>query len=313
MAIMSLDTGLEFLSDHVLRVVKGEVAWRLYRAGYTQLNISRLLGVTQPMVNKIISSHDELRNRAAAEGLDLADIDSMAGIAVSLVIDGKVQEALEYLTNKSLLNLSRLDYCSSHRQVNPRIPPNCRACELILSPRDVVIRNLVSAVSEVEGDEAFARLVPRVLMNIAESIPNPRNEMDIAAVPGRIGLERGRPRAWGVPAYGVSTHLGRVMLEVGRRRPRIRAVASIRYDKEIEKSLEVAGFKYSVIAHSSAPSEDEVIKLVAEEASSKDVDAVVDMGGFGMEPITYVFGGDSLDVIYKLKRILDNLGKTSNS
>ncbi len=276
---MSLDTGLEFLSDHVLRVVKGEVAWRLYRAGYTQLNISRLLGgVTQPMVNKIISSHDELRNRAAAEGLDLADIDSMAGIAVSLVIDGKVQEALEYLTNKSLLNLSRLDYCSSHRQVNPRIPPNCRACELILSPpRDVVIRNLVSAVSEVEGDEAFARLVPRVLMNIAESIPNPRNEMDIAAVPGRIGLERGgRPRAWGgVPAYGgVSTHLGRVMLEVGRRRPRIRAVASIRYDKEIEKSLEVAGFKYSVIAHSSAPpSEDEVIKLVAEEASSKDVDA----------------------------------------
>ncbi|MFP3312913.1 MAG: thiamine-phosphate synthase family protein [Thermocladium sp.] len=304
---MSLDTGLEFVSDHVIRIIKSEVAQKLYEAGYTQLGISRVLGVTQPMVNKILSSREETRRKAIEEGLDLSDIDSIANVVASLVLSNKSQAALEYLINKLMLNLSHLDYCESHRRINPKIPIDCRVCGLLLNPRDMVIRNLVAAVNEIESSPQFTKLIPRVLMNIAEAVPDPRNEMDIAAVPGRIGIERGMPKAWGLPSYGVSTHLGRILLGVAHARPKIRAVASIKHDSEIENALKLSRLKYSVLSHESAPTEDEIIELVARSASLGDLDAVIDLGGFGIEPITYIFGMDSLQVIHKLRNILDHM------
>ncbi|MGC8596375.1 MAG: thiamine-phosphate synthase family protein [Thermocladium sp.] len=304
---MSLDTGLEFVSDHVTRVIKSEVAQKLYEAGYTQLSISRILGVTQPMVNKILSAHEETRRKAMEEGLDLSDIDSIASVIASLVISNKVQAALEYLTNKLMLNLSHLDYCESHRRVNPKIPIDCRVCGLLLSPRDIVIRNLVTAVNEIESLPQFTKLIPRVLMNIAEAIPDPRNEMDIAAIPGRIGIERGMPKAWGLPSYGVSTHLGRILLSIAHAKPKVRAVASIKHDNEIENAIKLSRLRYSVLSHESAPTEDEIIELVARDVSLRDLDAVIDLGGFGIEPITYIFGMDSLQVIHKLKNILSHM------
>lgn len=304
---MSLDTGLEFVSDHVIRVIKSEVTQKLYEAGYTQLSISRILGVTQPMVNKMLSAHEETRRKAMEEGLDLSDIDSIASVVASLVISNKVQAALEYLTNKLMLNLSHLDYCESHRRVNPKIPIDCRVCGLLLSPRDMVIRNLVTAVNEIESLPQFIKLIPRVLMNIAEAIPDPRNEMDIAAIPGRIGIERGMPKAWGLPSYGVSMHLGRILLSIAHAKPKVRAVASIKHDNEIENAIKLSRLRYSVLSHESAPTEDEIIELVARNVSLRDLDAVIDLGGFGIEPITYIFGMDSLQVIHKLKNILSHM------
>ncbi len=83
--------------------------------------------------------------------------------------------------------------------------------------------------------------------------------------------------------------------------PRYRSVASIRYDDRVEMALRELGIRYIKVGPHEDPSEDSVINSVVNSlGNDRELDVVVDLGGYALEPITYVFGMDSVDVALKI-------------
>ncbi|MDK2854050.1 MAG: family transcriptional regulator, thiamine biosynthesis regulator [Thermococcaceae archaeon] len=51
-------------------------------------------------------------------------------------------------------------------------------------------------------------------------------------------------------------------------------------------------------------SEEETVKLILDEFKKKGVlDAIIDKGGFGIEPCVYIFGKNPVEVVEKVKKL----------
>ncbi|WP_342667074.1 thiamine-phosphate synthase family protein [Thermococcus celericrescens] len=49
------------------------------------------------------------------------------------------------------------------------------------------------------------------------------------------------------------------------------------------------------------------MRVIADVFGQDAYDAVVDVGGLGVEPLVYIFGETPFDVVEKLKRLVGNL------
>ncbi len=79
---------------------------------------------------------------------------------------------------------------------------------------EMVLGNLVRAVNLLQDCPEFAALIPEVRVNLACALPVARTPDDVAAVDGRITAVRGYPHASGLPRWGASDHMARLIIEV---------------------------------------------------------------------------------------------------
>ncbi|MGC8544006.1 MAG: thiamine-phosphate synthase family protein [Vulcanisaeta sp.] len=307
---MSISTGFEFVSENILPIIRSLVAKRLLENGYSQLRIARILGITQPAVNRYVSkSYDELLRRAETIGIDKNWLYRVADNIVDLVLNGKEYEALEYLTNTIVMELGSLRLCEYHRRLAPSLPINCNVCSILLTGvSDSVINNLERAISILESHPEIQALIPRVLMNIVEARPGATNENDVAGIPGRIDVHGGKVIIRSRPIYGGSRHLGKLIINCMKWNPKYRSVASIKYDSDVEHAISELGIRYTKVGPHESSNEDDVINAVVNSISSDpSLDVVIDLGGYALEPITYVFGLDAVDVALKIIRIASKI------
>lgn len=96
-----------------------------------------------------------------------------------------------------------------------------------------VVRVLNQAVRQLESCRSFAGLVPEVRANIAYSLPEPKTPADVAAVDGRITVVAGMPHAAGPVRFGASDHLARLLIEISRYDPSLRAALNFRWHEKI--------------------------------------------------------------------------------
>lgn len=308
LAVAMLNLGLEFLVDEVLPLIKAKVARELASNGYSQSRIAKVLGVTQPMVNRLMSQYDQYADRARRLGLS-EFVDNVSSVVTKMILEGRLEDASKYLMSTLVLNLAGLRLCNAHRLMRPDIPINCNVCSVINMPRDAVLMSVEEAIRILEANPEVSLLVPGVLMNIAEAIPNPRDVSDVAAVPGRIDKVNGRVKAWSPPAYGASSHLAMILLKVSNADPTIRAVASVRWGSDVEDAIKVLGWGMVKTTGSVKPSESEIVNRVAEAYLTSRVKVVIDIGGYGIEPITYVFGGNAIEVALNVVALAKELAK----
>ncbi|WP_069807467.1 thiamine-phosphate synthase family protein [Vulcanisaeta thermophila] len=311
---MSVNTGFEFVTEHVMPIIRSLIAKRLTLVGFSQLRIAKVLGITQPAVNRYINKDEgKLLGKIRELGIDSGWVMGIVDNVVRLVMEGREYEALEYLTNEIALELGSLRLCNAHRRVVPTIPTTCNVCSILLAGiSDSVIKNLERALSILESHPEVRYLIPRVLMNIVEAKPNAATEDDVAGVPGRIGVFENRVVIGSRPSYGGSKHLGRLIVRVMAHKPQYRSVASIKYDEEVEEAIKSSGFRYSKVGPHEKPNEDEVVDNVTDAIRREpDLDVVIDLGGYGLEPVTYVFGMDSVDTVMKIIKIASHMKLTS--
>ncbi|WP_054857353.1 thiamine-phosphate synthase family protein [Vulcanisaeta sp. JCM 16159] len=307
---MSINTGLEFVAENVLPIIRSLVAKRLLESGYSQLRVARILGVTQPAVNRYVSKdYGELLSRAESLGISKDWILRVVDNVVELILGNREYEALEYLTNAVLMELGSLRLCDAHRRLVPSLPITCNVCSIFITGvSDSVIKNMEKALSILETHPEIQVVIPRVLMNIVEARPGAVNENDVVGVPGRINAHDGRVIIGSRPIYGGSKHLGKLIIKCMNVNPRYRSVASIKYDNKIENALRELGIRYAKAGPHESCSEDDVINAVA-NSLNKDptIEAVIDLGGYALEPVTYVFGIDSIDVVLKVIKIASRI------
>jgi hydroxymethylpyrimidine kinase/phosphomethylpyrimidine kinase len=154
-------------------------------------------------------------------------------------------------------------------------------------------------------------LVPEVQMNLGYALPWAGSVQDVAAFPGRIvALEEGVARIRG-PAYGVSSHVARIILTVMGHDCGYRSAMNVRYDLGYLQRAQDLGYSMAEFSRKDEPEEvkfKEGSTLVwgvkrAIDGAGMVPDIIYDAGDIGKEPIIRVLGHDPLEVVDKALRL----------
>lgn len=266
----------------------------------SQNRIASLLGVTQPAVKQYLDENDKEQYEKLKEmGLQEEEINNIIEDLVELLNNGDVKSAMYYITDVGLKYLSELRFCKFHKEKDKYIPSDCDICRYIYRQNEE--ERMEIALSMLQN-ELITPLIPEVLSNIAFARKNPKGINDILAVEGRITKVKGLPTPVSNPSWGASKHLATILLKVVHKDASIRSVMNIKYDEKIDKALKLLGFKTAYVGPSD-DNDDESISNLIFSAFSEGIDCIVHLGGKGLEPITYIFGKDPVEVVKKVIEI----------
>jgi predicted fused transcriptional regulator/phosphomethylpyrimidine kinase len=96
--------------------------------------------------------------------------------------------------------------------------------------KDLVLGNLVRAVHLLWESADFSLLMPEVRVNLVYALPGARRPDEVAAIEGRITVVGGRAHAPGLPNWGASDHMARLIIEARKYAPAINAGINFRCD-----------------------------------------------------------------------------------
>lgn len=295
----------EYIADELLPYLRAKIAEILYSDGMSQSEIASYLGITQAMVSKYLAGRYKRPPEEVARRLDELSVE----VGRFILFGGSKEDAIVLLTRRIIEMFQSGFLCPYYAEYAGISVDACRSIYSVQRDRMEVIEKLSIALNALLKLEGFAGLLPEVRSNFAYALPSPVLKEDVAAVPGRITLAKGKPFAL-PPEFGASSFTAGILLEVAKKLPEIRSVINIRYGEDIEKALKELGFKVARV-RTGGLSEEEAIKRIASVFDDL-YDAVVDEGGEGVEPVVYVFGRDPLEVVEKVKKILEVLRDLRN-
>lgn len=165
------------------------------------------------------------------------------------------------------------------------------------------------ALNVLEGCREFAAIIPEVRTNLAYARLNAKTRNEVLAIDGRITVVNGYPYAAGKSRFGASSHMARLILEIRKVDPAIRAGVDFANNPRmalwLENYCKAKGWIFSMIDRSKEPEE---IKE-AEGASMpwKVAEAIrtangcvpkifYENGAVGKEPVSVLVGRDPIEV-----------------
>ncbi|OYT67964.1 MAG: hypothetical protein B6U65_01275 [Candidatus Wolframiiraptor sp. EX4484-121] len=125
---------------------------------------------------------------------------------------------------------------------------------------------------------------------------------------GRRGMSRSE-----APWFGASRHVANAVLTAMKFDPRIRSAMNLRYDKRLIEAAEKLGWTVSFYDRREEPEEIKRlegrtvpwgIEVAVRRVGGRVPDLVYHLGDWGKEPMTLVFGRDSMDVVDKVRRLV---------
>jgi hypothetical protein len=279
--------------------------------GWTQTKIAKKLGVTQAAVSGYLTQN--------IEDMPPFNIEEMRSIAKGLTSE----MVLKKLNHSDLINnvceiclsLRRGGaVCRAHKTRIPELDEErCTICmQLHMSISDIsdARRNALSelrcAVSLLESSPEFADLVPEVFTNVVMGVDHAKGIADVAGIPGRLVKVRGKIKALMEPEFGVSSHMAKLLLAAMSHNPKVRSIINLKYSEAMVRTMNKLEMKHVVLHRDPAfkGTEDELFQFVDRSfAKERGLAAVVDGGGFGIEPNTYIFDESASQLADKVVRI----------
>jgi len=173
---------------------------------------------------------------------------------------------------------------------------------------EMVLGNLVRAIQLLEDCPEFASLVPEVRVNLACALPGARTPEEVAAVDGRITAVRGYPHTSGLPRWGASDHMARLIIEARRYDNTVNAGINFKCDAAIievvQKYGAEKGMTFGWIDRTGEP--DEVAgpdrrsmpwKIKQLATNYNGIPRLFYEGeGWGKEPLFVALGSDAVEV-----------------
>ncbi len=294
----------EIVVDDFLPTVRAMLAVALEARGLTQREIAQAIGVSQSAVSKYV--HDDVdrhpaiaddkrvRGRIAevADGLANEGMDPVLALIELEVLIRELEapgEVLHRLHQEAVPGLRTYDH--TFRVHDP--DSDMRERERVRSS----VREAVNRITQLPG---FPGLVPQVGTNLVEIVSDGDAVEDVVGVPGRIIDVEGSVAVPGDPRFGVSGHVARVLLAARAGGSPARAAINVTYESDVIDRLEQATGSVVEI-----PGDTDVPAAVTEAiVNAPETTVIAQTGGFGIEPITYVFGADALEVIDTIERVI---------
>ncbi len=286
-----------YIAEELMPFIRARIAERLYSKGMKQGEIARYLGTTQTMVSKYLAGNYKSPPSDVRKILEPV-IDEVAEF---LALGGDKAEGIAMLSKKLMDMMKSEALCRDYAKY---AGVSKEACLRILrqeTERFNVLHSLQLAVNRIS--ELMAPLIPEVRSNFVYSIEDPKNFNDVAAIPGRITAVGGRAFAL-PPEFGASKFMAGLIIRISKTRKDVRSAINIKYDERIEKALKKAGLKVMRVK-TGGMSREEAIERIVRTFLGTDSDAVIDEGGEGVEPLVYIFGRNPMEVVDKIKRILE--------
>ncbi|MFX1520249.1 MAG: thiamine-phosphate synthase family protein [Promethearchaeota archaeon] len=290
------------------------VAQEMIKKGLTQEEVAVKMGLTQAAVSKYVSDTQLRETDASFE-------DIAKNLARSIILSDISANEIILELCKSCFSLREGSYiCREHQRILP-LGDDCHVCtelrtldSMEVSERTNVLSNMDRAVNLLENSDNFILLMPELRVNLAMAVSDAKDVSEIAGIPGRIVLVRGKPKAVERPAFNVSHHIALVLLTIMKFDPNKRAVMNIRYDDEIKKTCHELHFTISEFNREHAPKdvtdiETWGISTAIDRTNGTVPDCINDVGAFGIEPCMYIIGKDAEDVVRTALDIADRLSQ----
>lgn len=175
-----------------------------------------------------------------------------------------------------------------------------------------VIEELHEAIRRLEAMPYAGMMVPECQVNFGYALSLAVDRNDVAAVPGRIVRLGTRMKAVSHPEFGASKHIAEVILEAMKVSPEIRSAMDLKYDEEFLNRAKGLGMKVSHFDRREEPEEvgkKEGMTMrwgtrVAIQRAGGVPDIIIDLGGWGKEPMIFLLGRNPKEVLDKFERIL---------
>jgi predicted fused transcriptional regulator/phosphomethylpyrimidine kinase len=172
-----------------------------------------------------------------------------------------------------------------------------------------MVGRMMIALEVIEGCPEFAALVPEVRTNLVYARAGARTREDVLAIDGRITVIGSMPRAAGRIRFGASSHMARLIIELRRHDPSIRAGIDFASTPDLAAWLErycaAKGWTFSVIDRGGEPEEIRDAEgasmpwKVAEAvraAGGKAPKIFYETGAVGKEPVSVLVGREPVEV-----------------
>ena len=173
---------------------------------------------------------------------------------------------------------------------------------------ELILGNLLRAIEMLHNCPEFAHLMSEVRVNLAYALPEAKTPDEVAAIDGRMTVVRDLPHASGMPRWGASDHMARLVIEVRKYDPTINAGINFKCDAEIievvQKYCAEQSLLFGWIDRTKEPAE-----VVAKDRSSMPwkIKQLVDSSGgvpklfyegegWGKEPLFVALGKDAVEV-----------------
>lgn len=260
------------LAERVYPLVRQQTAHRMAESGHTQTEIAGRLGVSQAMVSKYLKAGPP----------DVPEEDQWIVVQMAEELSQQLPPPGE-TTNGHDTN------------------PWCRTLYLTVGEDQQDRRHLVASLLEILGrirEAPLAAIVPAVGLNLAAAPAQARERDQVASFPGRLAYIKGCLRAHAPPEFGASRHLAQTLIQAQRDAPGVRFVANLKASDEnlkATKRLEPQTIQ--------ADGEDRSAHGVARFTAPGDRFALVDPGGFGIEPALYLIDREAGSLAKRIERL----------
>ncbi|MFP8954372.1 thiamine-phosphate synthase family protein [Natrialbaceae archaeon A-arb3/5] len=305
---MSLVLPSELVVDRFLPTVRAMLATRLAERGMTQKEIAANLGVTQAAVSKYVSGESGGDDRFRDDPETVATVERIADGLASDGMDG--YEALAELLSLVRSLEDRGPICELHEEEMPELRGlGCDLCVRgldsdVRAERDV-LTNVRTAARTLASAPGMVDHVPNVGTNVGMSLPDARDETDVAAIPGRIYAMSGRIEIPANPEFGASKHVATAILAANAIDSEISGATNIVTDDAVldaARSIGIDPLEFD------ADYEDRDEHLRARFGERGSVPRVAyHRGAFGIEPTTFVFGRTAVDATELVTELLETV------
>jgi hypothetical protein len=281
----------EIVVERVLPTVRAMLARRLADRGLTQQTVAGHLGVTQAAVSKYVSGDVTLEPQIAEDPRTDATVERIAAGLDSGEYDG--YDALADLLELLETFEDRGPICELHEAEMPELQGlGCDLCvrgtdDALQTERDV-LADVRKAAQVLANEPGMSVHIPNVGTNVGMALPEPNDETDIAAIPGRVYAVGGRVEVPANPEFGASQHVATTVLAANDADSTIRGAVNLATDDSLLDAVETRG---GDPLEFDPDYEDRSVHLREQFRERGGVPPVVyHRGAFGIEPVTYVLG-----------------------
>lgn len=303
----------EIVQRDFLRVVRTSVARGLSQRGFSQTDIASQMDLTQAAVSKYLSQ-PVAKNQLAVE------IDTLTQNLIEIITSGDADSDILVREICSTCMQSRVGstLCEMHQRKVPSLKAaNCQICAQLLggsdtelSKRAIIMGDIMDALRVLEVSKSFVDLVPQIRANVVACDNTATSTKEVVGVPGRITVIDGRARALVSPQFGASSHTSELLLKAKELWTGVRSCLYISGRGSVVTAAKKIGFRVVQLTESKSTSKKivEAIKSMQKIPGPRsEYPAIHDPGGFGVEPILYLFGPTAKQLSEKSVELGDSL------
>ncbi|WP_042667258.1 thiamine-phosphate synthase family protein [Desulfurococcus amylolyticus] len=281
----------EIICGKILVSLRGLLAHKLSDQGLSQHKISRLLNVSQPMINKLLKRPvEEYLGELEKLGIERGIVEYYVEILCSIAFAQSLEKFV--FTSYQVVNTLALKALCSQQDFS-----NICQGGVFVDPDIEYYKTVLSRLLSIKG---LHKLIPEVGSNLVYTPKAPSSIMDVIGLTGRIVKTLSGVTATGEPMYGGSQHLSRILLLVMLHNPVKKYGFNTRYEEAYLSSFNRLGLR--TVITGPHENQEEFWRRIGEVSRLKP-DIIVDLGGRGLEPVVYVFTSS----YEELERILVNL------